>query len=78
MKYKWTHFAIQVGQDARTPKSYFRSVLLRTTKNYYVDEKGFKYYRNSFVGCGVGDWARYRITKIERLRPAHNYRHMWE
>lgn len=79
VKYKFTHVAIQIGADARTPKTYHRTIQLRTTKNYFVGKDLMKYYRyHGFRGLGVGSWSRYSVIHIERMRPWHLFRHMWE
>lgn len=78
MKYKFTHVADQVGCDARTSDSYIKKIRIRTTNNFYVDENLSKYYRNAYMGVGVGDWPMYKIINIERARPLHVFRHMWE
>ena len=78
MKYKFKYIGIQRGQDARTRKTYQRYICLRKTKKYYVDTGLTKYRRGNWDGMGVGDWPYFRVEHIERRRPWHQWRHMWE
>ena len=78
MSYEFEYIGIQRGQDARTRSTYQRYVPLRKTKKYYVDSDLRKYNRGCWKGIGVGTWALYKVTNIERRRLWHQWRHMWE
>jgi len=56
--------------DARTPDSYRREVLLRETKNFWVNTSGVKYRRPD--GHCTGNWPMYRlITESVKPLPTH-------
>lgn len=58
-KLQMTHVGYEVGVDARCDPGYRRQVLLRETKNHWVDAHGNK-YRKAF-GMSDVKWPMYRI-----------------
>lgn len=42
-----THKGIMRGSDRRTPEGYHFTILLRETKNFWVDEHGVKYRKKT-------------------------------
>jgi hypothetical protein len=58
-KLQMTHVGYEIGVDARCTPNYRRLVLLRETKNHWIDDKGQKYRKPH--GMVDVKWPMYRI-----------------
>ena len=80
MKLKFEYIGIMIGADGRTSRKFQVATPLRRTKNFYVTQHGTKFKVSNFdkYHHGVGDWPLYSIINVERSRPWHTWRYMWE
>lgn len=69
MTKKSTHIGTIKGNDARTPRDYKRTVLLRETKKFWIDRVGRKFRRTD--GSGMGTWPMYDLDldSIKEIDP---------
>ncbi len=69
MSKKLTHIGIIKGCDARTPRDYKRTVLLRETKKFWIDRAGRKFRKGN--GYGMGPWPMYDLDldSIKEIDP---------